>query len=459
MNNWDLNDIFLALDLKNNFNKNIKVKKIVIDSKKVKKGDLFIAIKGKKFDGHKFINEAIKNGAIAVIGEKKKVIPKFPIIPVNDTRQSLINIARFSRERIKDLVVIGITGSTGKTTLKEWMFSVLKSDYRTYCNYGNFNNEIGMPLTLCNMPLKSQICILEMGMNNKGEIKRLAKIAKPNVNIITNIGSAHVGNLVNKKSIAQEKSNIFFFSNPKDSLIIPHDDEFYKFLKDKASKKFKLIYSFGKKRGSSFQYFNSKYINEKVEFKILDKNYNFQRKISFNNWEKNIVVILGLIKILDLKIKSLKKKIEQLSPIEGRGKLHSIRVNKKKIILIDESYNSSPDSLKKSIENLLYFKKIQGRIICIIGDMLELGKNSAKMHIEISKILKKVKPEIVYTVGKYSINIQKSLPKTIKSLHFIDYKKVFDEILKIVKTDDVIMIKGSNSSNVKFISKKLIESD
>jgi len=264
MNNWDINDIFLALDLKNNFNKNIKVKKIVIDSKKVKKGDLFIAIKGKKFDGHKFINEAIKNGASAVIGEKKKVIPKFPIIPVDDTRQSLINIARFSRERIKDLVVVGITGSTGKTTLKEWMFSVLKSDYRTYCNYGNFNNEIGMPLTLCNMPLKSQICILEMGMNNKGEIKRLAKIAKPNVNIITNIGSAHVGNLVNKKSIAQEKSDIFFFSDPKDSLIIPHDDEFYKFLKDKASKKFKLIYSFGKKRDSSFQYFKSKYINEKV---------------------------------------------------------------------------------------------------------------------------------------------------------------------------------------------------
>ena len=128
---------------------------------------------------------------------------------MDDTKESLIDIARFSRKRIKDLIVIGITGSTGKTTLKEWLFSILKADYKTHCNYGNFNNEIGMPLTLCNMPLKSQICILEMGMNNKGEIRRLAKIARPNVNIITNIGTAHVGNLVNRKGIARGKVRYF----------------------------------------------------------------------------------------------------------------------------------------------------------------------------------------------------------------------------------------------------------
>jgi UDP-N-acetylmuramyl pentapeptide synthase len=309
------------------------------------------------------------------------------------------------------------------------------------------------------MPLKSQICILEMGMNNKGEIKRLAKIARPNVNIITNIGTAHVGNLVNRKGIAREKSDIFFYSNQKDCSIIPSDDEFYEFLKGKASKKFNLIYTFGKNKISTFQYFDNGYEDKIVKFKIFDKEYNFQKKISFNNWENNVVLILGLIKILNLKVKSLKKKIEQLKPIEGRGKLHSIKVNNKKIILIDESYNSSPDSLKKSIENLRYFKKIQGRIICIIGDMLELGKNSTKMHIEVSEILKKVKPEIVYTVGKHSVYIQKGLPKTIKSHHFVDYKKIYNEITRIIKTNDVIMIKGSNSSKVNFISKQLIESE
>ena len=459
MNNWDINDIFLALKLKNNFNKNLKIKNIVIDSKKIKKGDLFIAIKGKKFDGHKFIDEALKNGASAVISEKKKVISNFPIITVEDTKESLIDIARFSRKRIKNLIVIGITGSTGKTTLKEWLFLTLKEDYKTYCNYGNFNNEIGMPLTLCNMPLKSQICILEIGMNNKGEIRRLAKVAKPNVNIITNIGSAHIGNLVSKRGIAKEKSDIFFYSTPKDCSVIPRDDEFCEFLVEKALKKFNSIYTFGKKKNSTFQYFKSGYKDKIAKFKIFDKYYNFQKEVSFNNWENNIVVILGLIKILNLKVKNLKQKIEKLKPIEGRGKLYSIKVNNKKIMLIDESYNSSPDSLKKSIENLKYFKNIQGRIICVIGDMLELGKNSTKMHIEISEILKKVKPEIVFTVGKYSGSIQKGLPKTIKFHHFIDHKKIYNEILSIIKTNDVIMIKGSNSSNVNFISKQLIESD
>ena len=222
---------------------------------------------------------------------------------------------------------------------------------------------------------------------------------------------------------------------------------------------FNFIYTFGKNKISTFQYFDNGYEDKIVKFKIFDKNYNFQKKISFNNWENNIVVILGLIKTLNLKIKNLKKKIEQLRPIEGRGKLHSIKVNNKKIILIDESYNSSPDSLKKSIENLKYFKKIQGRIICVIGDMLELGKSSAKMHIEVSEILKKVKPEIVYTVGKHSSNIQKGLPKIIESHHFVDYKKIYNEIIRIIKTNDVIMIKGSNSSKLNIISKQLIESE
>ena len=154
---------------------------------------------------------------------------------------------------------------------------------------------------LCNMPLKSQICILEMGMNNKGEIRRLAKIARPNVNIITNIGTAHVGNLVNRKGIARGRQ-IFFYSNQKDCSIIPSDDEFYEFLKGKASKKLTQSIPLGKKN-CTFQYFDSGYEDKTVKFKIFDKDYNFKKKINFNNWKNNIVVILGLIKILNLKIK------------------------------------------------------------------------------------------------------------------------------------------------------------
>ena len=153
----------------------------------------------------------------------------FPIIVVKDTKDALIELSKYSRNRIKNLKIIGITGSCGKTTLKEWLQQVLCHNYDIHCNYGNFNNDIGMPLTLCNMPKKTEICILEMGMNNRGEIKKLGKIAKPNISIITNVGSAHLGNLKSLEAIASEKSDIFYFSNERCHIILPKDSIFFDF--------------------------------------------------------------------------------------------------------------------------------------------------------------------------------------------------------------------------------------
>ena len=240
MSYWNIDVIFLALKQKNNFTQKPGIKDIVIDSRKLKKGDLFIAIKGKNYDGHDFIEDAILKGASIVIGQKSKVNPKFPIIAVKNTKSALIDLAKYLRKKLKNLLIVGITGSSGKTTLKEWIHSILKSNYSSYCNYGNFNNDIGMPLTLCNLPKKTQICVLEMGMNTKGEIRRLANIARPNVSVITNIGSAHIGNLNDRKAIAEEKSNIFHYSEDKDYSIIPHEDDFCDFLKKKSIKKYKF---------------------------------------------------------------------------------------------------------------------------------------------------------------------------------------------------------------------------
>ena len=190
----------------------------------------------------------MQKGANAIISEGSRLTKQIPIISVKNSKKSLIDLAKFARKRIKNLIVIAITGSTGKTTLKEWTFKILKNDYFTFCNYGNYNNDIGMPLTLCNMPLKSQICILEMGMNNRGEIKKLAEIAEPNVSIITNIGNAHVGNLVDRKGIAKEKSEIFSFLNQKISQLYLTTTLFFKFLRNKALKNSDFNFSFGKNK-------------------------------------------------------------------------------------------------------------------------------------------------------------------------------------------------------------------
>ena len=190
---------------------------------------------------------------------------------------------------------------------------------------------------------------------------------------------------------------------------------------------------------------------------IIDKEFNLKNNQSFINWEQNIVIILGLLRILKIKIKNIMSLMMKLGPIEGRGKKNQISYKNKSFTLIDESYNSNPESLAKAIENLENLKSNHTRIICVIGDMLELGKMSRPYHLRIVKILLKTKPHIIFTVGKYSNVIFKKLPENFLKFHFENYRNVFDKLLSIIENDDIIMIKGSNSTNLHLVSKKLIE--
>ena len=206
MNILTTKEIKKALLLKNTFRDEIEFSGVSIDTRTIKKGNLFIPIKGKNYDGHNYIDEAFEKGAYASLVEfKKKQILKNDkrLIYVKSTIDSLHKLAKFSRNRIKDLTTICVTGSTGKTTLKEWIFDIFKGSINTYKTIGNFNNEIGMPLSLANMPRDTKICVLELGMNSPGEIKKLSEIAKPNVGIITNIGTAHAANFKDPKNIAK----------------------------------------------------------------------------------------------------------------------------------------------------------------------------------------------------------------------------------------------------------------
>ena len=455
---WKIDEIFNVLGKERSSADEILITGVSIDSRTIKRGEIFIALEGENYDGHKFIEQALDKGASLVIANKTKCINKFPIITVRDTKATLINLARFARNRIKNLLVIAVTGSSGKTTLKEWLFQILKDDYNSYCNFGNFNNEIGMPLTLLNMPKNTQICILEIGMNNRGEIQKLAEIAKPNIKIITNIGFAHIGNLKSKKKIAIEKSEIFTFYSKNGISIIPRDDEFFEYLLKKASKfKSEKVLSFGRNIKSTFRIIENSKQKKDVKIFLSKKKITLTKHVNLSGWEENISIILGLVETLELKVKKLENKVVNLQPIEGRGKMYNLKISNIQITLIDESYNSNPSSLKLSIDNLKKYKNKHNKIICIIGDMLELGKESNEMHRGIVKHIKKVKPNIVYTVGKFSELIKKNLPKKFNPSHFYDYKDVFSVLMEVISDGDVVMIKGSNSSNVNKISEKLLE--
>ena len=458
MNIWKIEDIYRALKLKNYDCRETTFSGISIDTRTIKKGELYIPLKGKNFDGHDFIKEAFEKGACASLTQEKiRKSSKNPelLIHVRDTSESLSRIAEFSRRRIKNLIVISITGSSGKTTLKDWVFHVFKDFKKTYCTPGNLNNEIGMPLTLSNMPCDTELCILELGMNTPGEIKRLSKIAKPDIAIITNIGSAHSGNFKKVESIANEKSEIFSYLDRNSSAIIPFESEYHQLIFNKASKKTQKVYSFGYHKDCEIKILEED--NLLKNFSILNEEVKIKKKTSFANWDVNVSIILGLAKILKIKIQKIIPKIINLSPISGRGKVTKISYKSKLFTLIDESYNSNPESLIRAIENLNNKEFIKLRKICIIGDMLELGGVSKKKHVSMVKTLAKIRPEIVITVGNYSKLIYDNLPGDFLKIHYQDYKNVFKKLLGIIKNKDVIMIKGSNSINLHLVSEKLIK--
>ena len=375
---------------------------------------------------------------------------------VDNTKKALVDLAIYARKRNKKLTMICITGSSGKTTLKEWSKNILKDQFKIHYNKGNFNNEIGMPITLVNMPKETQICILELGMNKAGEIDFLSRIAMPKIAIITNVGLAHLGNFKDEKDIAREKSDIFKYLNKKGIAFIPGNSKFSKLMIKKAKRTTNDVFTFGTNKSLDLS-FSEKRNSKQIEFSIFRKKIILKKKSYFDNWQINVLVLLGLIKILNISLKNLKSKIEDLKPLKGRGEISNLRIKDKKILLIDESYNSNPKSLENAINNLKNLSKKHSRKILVIGDMLELGKMSDKLHRQTMKFIIGICPDILITTGKEFKKINYKFPINVKRFHINNYLNIYKRLIKEIDNGDLIMIKGSNSTNLFKVSNKLKE--
>ena len=330
---------------------------------------------------------------------------------------------------------------------------VLSEKVNTYVNPGNYNNEVGMPLSLVNMPLNTKVCILELGMNRRGEIKKLTKISSPTISVITNIGLAHIGNFEKPKDIAKEKASIYNYLNKKSFALIPNDSEYSKLLAKKASLKTQNIISFGVKGESDASF---RRINEnKFVFSILRKKISLEKKDYFNHWEENTLIVLIILNILKFNFNDFRKEIENLKPLQGRGEKIKIFKNKKSFFLIDESYNSSPHTLKQSIINAKKILKNNQKLVLVIGDMLELGKFSEELHLSISETVKNVSPKLLVTVGSFSKTIAENVKNDIKVFHYKTYNSVYERLIEELDDNDIVMIKGSNSINLSKICERL----
>ena len=434
------------------------IKNISINSKNLKKNDVFFAIKGKKVDGNEFVYEAFKKKTSLVIVNKiNKNLSLSKQIKVEDTHNFLTKCSSIFRENISTKI-ISITGSCGKTTLKEMLGFVLKNISKVSYSPKSYNNKYGVPLSLINLKSDDDFGILEVGMDKKGEIDSLTRIIKPDLGIITNISYAHSKNFRNIKQIAKAKAEIMNNIKENGTIILNKDDNFYDFLKDIAVKKKLNVVSYGIKNKSAM--IKLKRIKKTKNVYELIINIGNKLFIFFvkNTFESNIYNILATLAAasLYLDIKRLKKNIffKFKTPI-GRGDISKIKSKNKNIFLIDESYNSNPLSLKMAIENYDKIAAQNSKKYLVLGDMLELGKNSLKQHRLISKIINKSKIDQVYVIGKYVRKTFKDLNRDKKAQILTSKNSIIDLINNNLNNNDYLMIKGSNSTGLHKITNNL----
>lgn len=440
--------------------KKTEVLGVVIDSRQVESGYLFVAIPGEKVDGHKFIPDVFAKGAAAVLSEQQLENPAGPYILVESTTKALRDLAEYYRKSL-DIKVVGITGSVGKTSTKEMIASVLSEKYKVLKTEGNYNNEIGLPLTIFKIRAEHEVAVLEMGISEFGEMHRLATMANPDICVITNIGLCHLENLKTRDGILKAKTESFAHLK-KDGIAILNGDD------DKLS----TIRQVGDKEPVFYG------MEEKMEYREDAKKsvyatgvenlglYGMQARIHTPEGERDVRIpipgehnvynalaatAVGLS--LGLSLDQISSGILKAKTIGGRTNL----LNTGSMTVIDDCYNANPVSMKASIDVLA---TAEGRKIAVLGDMGELGENEKKLHYEVGEYLAKKEIDVLFCAGELSEEIAKAAQKESKTCEVYYFKTrdaLLEQLLPFLKKGDTVLVKASHFMEYPKIVKALID--
>ena len=423
----------------------IKIATITIDSRSEKKSDLYIAIIGKNHDGNKFTEEAFNNDVqFAIISDP--IFQSKKTILVENGKIALANIASFLRKKIKPKI-IAITGSNGKTSTKEILVSIMNNylgkDKLLY-TAGNFNNDIGLPLTLLNLKDSHTHAVLELGMNHLGEIAELTKIAEPHIALITNIGEAHIENFKSKDNIAEAKKELLSNSTQLETSILPRDDEYYQFLaKDKKDSN-QITFGFTKEATINCKVLDEKTISIFTPKDSCDVKINLLGKHNVSN----ILAACACSYALDIPINIMKEGIEAVKPFPGR--LEIINSNSRPII-INDSYNANPSSMKEAVDVLASMK---GTKILVIGDMAELGNDTNQYHKELGSYIKASQIDFTLAVGRHTKITMQQLGKN--EYWFDSKESLLSKLMKIIDAKSNVLVKGSRFMKMEEVVDKII---
>lgn len=413
----------------------------VTDSRQVKQGFLFIPIKGARVDGHDFIEDVFQKGALVVLSEKELTNPAGPYICVESAEDAMKKIAAFYREQLS-IKVVGIIGSVGKTSTKEIVASVLAQKYSVLKTEGNFNNEIGLPLTIFKIKAEHEVAVLEMGISDFGEMHRLAAMAQPDISVITNIGLCHLENLGTRDGILKAKTEVFEHMKPSGSVILNGDDDklatqtvvngkptvFYGMDMDSDLVE-KSIYATDVKNCGL----------EGMYAKIHTPQGNFVAHIPIAG-EHNVYNALAATAVglqLGLTPEEILQGIESAETIAGRTNV----IHTAGFTVIDDCYNANPVSMKASIDVLSHTK---GRRIAVLGDMGELGEEERFLHFQVGTAVKESGIDVLFCAGKLAEEYAKAARDTCDTHYFKTREEMIPELAAYVQENDVILVKASH---------------
>lgn len=384
---------------------------ISTDSRQTAPGELFIPLKGDKFDGAKFIPEVLKRGASALF--------------VKDGLKALQTLAAYHRNKFK-IPFIGVTGSCGKTTTKDMLASILGREKRVLKNEGNLNNEIGVPLTLLKLSKQHQVAVIEMGMQGLGEIRELAAIVLPTISIVTNIGESHLEYLKTKRNVAKAKAEIFDFLGKNDYAIINQDDEYFEHLKERVKARGAKVVTFG--------------LLEKADVDTSELK-GIELPVPGDHNIYNALAAIAAAKIQKVKRRSIIKGLSTVPLSSRRMHVNNLPDGTK---VIDDTYNANPQSLAAALKTI---GGMNGRKIAVLGSMLELGKTTKTAHARALKLARDLKIDFIFTYGEY-------WPSAANNFRTKDL--LIKKLKKIIRPRDIILVKGSRGMRMEEVVEVII---
>ncbi|WP_024833937.1 UDP-N-acetylmuramoyl-tripeptide--D-alanyl-D-alanine ligase [Ruminiclostridium josui] len=431
---------------------------VTTDSRKVTNNSLFIPLIGEKFDGHDYIEQCFRAGASVCLTSKKiPMVAGCSAVLVEDTARALRDLAAWHRKKF-DIPVVGITGSVGKTSTKDMVSCVLSQKYCVLKTQGNFNNEIGLPLTVLNIDNSHEAAVIEMGMSGFGEISRLTAIAKPRIAIITNIGVSHIEKLESQEGILKAKLEILEGLDKDGLVILNGDDPLLTSLKGKLP--FRTVF-YGMKSGSDYTALNYQTMGEQgTTFEITVNGRNFDVEIPVPGIHNVYNALAAIAAGIEMKIpmEMIINGINQFSP----GNMRQSIINHNGIKIINDAYNASPQSMQAAI-NVLEEISSGSRSIAVLGDMFEMGDMSRDLHYSVGEFIKNKKINFLITVGQDSRMISQAVAdlgnSEIKLRHFESNKEALKYILGIVMPGDYILIKGSRGMKMEEIADGIMKSE